>query len=74
MTTSSPEQRTFPGMLVVKEGFRGVSLEITVMVSVATQLFASSATTVIISLFLTVLSALEVVVEMVRDKFSDDES
>ena len=60
-------------MSVVREGLSGVSLETTVKVSETVQPLASSAITVIISLFLTVKLATDVVVETVAVKLAVEE-
>ena len=73
METDSPKHNIFPGMSEVIEGLSGVSLETTVKVSETVQPFASSAITVMTSLFLTVNEAIEVLVETVANKFSVEE-
>ena len=73
MATVSPEQSIFPGMSVVSDGLSGVSLETTVKVSDKAQPLASSAITVIMSLFLTVKLATDVEVETVAAKFAVEE-
>ena len=73
IATVSPEQSSLPGISDVREGLSGVSLETTVSVSDTVQPFASSAMTVIISLFLTVKLATDVEVETVAAKFAVEE-
>ena len=73
IATVSPEQSMFPGISVVKEGFKGVLLETTVNVFDTVHPLLSSATTVMTSLFFTVKLATEVVVETVAFKVDVDD-
>ena len=69
IATVSPKQRIFPGISELSDGFKGVLLATTVNVSVTVHPLESSAITVMISLFLTIRPATEVVVETVAIKF-----